>query len=197
LQLSAYNGWENKFTWLLHLHLSSEQALMQEITGLVAEVPDEKTAGWRLSMWVKMVLENWLKGFVGREWSQYDAMRLLIWDLVGSVLAYADWDVLVRLLTGEHVQTDNLFTLTLSQYVPGCPEWHEQFTMLLLVAPSVYACADALKDWMREMVDAWMDSPSARFQPGSSVTGLVFCLLANTYEVIDWQHVARAFRPGY
>jgi hypothetical protein len=197
MQLSPYNGWENKFTWLLHLHLSNEQGLMQEVSHLVAAAPGEEVVGWRLAMWVKMALENWLRGFLGREWSQYDAMQLLIWDLVGSALAYADWDVLVRLLAGERITTDNLFTLTLYQYILGSPEWHEQFTMLLLAAPSVYACADALKDWMREMVDSWMDSPSARFQGSSVVGGLVFCLLANTYEVICWQHVARAFQPGY
>ncbi len=30
-----YNGWENKFTWLMHLHLSNEERLMDEITHLV------------------------------------------------------------------------------------------------------------------------------------------------------------------
>ncbi len=32
MELSEYNGWENKFTWLVHLHLSSEEHLMQEIS---------------------------------------------------------------------------------------------------------------------------------------------------------------------
>jgi hypothetical protein len=196
MQLSAYNGWENRFTWLMHLHLSSEQGLMLEITDLVATVPGDEVAGWRLAMWVKTALENWLRGFVGRAWSHYDVMQLLIWDLVGTALAYSDWGVLVRLLIGENVSTDNLFTLTLYQYILGYPEWQEQFSALLQVAPGIYACADALKDWLREMVDTWMDTPSARFQLGSPVVGLVFCLLANTYEVICWQHVARAFRPG-
>ena len=90
MQLSAYNGWENRFTWLMHLHLSSEQGLMQEITDLVAAAPGDEVAGWRLAIWVKMALENWLRGFVGRAWSQYDVMQLLIWDLVGSALAYSD-----------------------------------------------------------------------------------------------------------
>jgi hypothetical protein len=30
MELSEYNGWENKFTWLVHLHLSSEEHLMQD-----------------------------------------------------------------------------------------------------------------------------------------------------------------------
>src|SRR5579885_2177921 len=193
LQLSAYNGWENKFTWLLHLHLSSGQALMQEITGLVAEVPDEKTAGWRLSMWVKVVLENWYTGSAGRDWSLDDAMRLLASDLVGSALAYADWDVLVRLLVGETITTDNLFTLTLYQGILSCPEWQQQFSVLLHLSASVYACADLLKDWMREMLDTWLDMPSARFRQGFPFAMLVSGLLANTFEVICWQHVVQAF----
>ena len=148
-------------------------------------------------MWVKMTLENWLRGFLGREWSQYDAMQLLIWDLVGAALAYANWDVLVRLLVGESINTDNLFTVTLYQCILGSPEWQEQFSALVQAAPNIFACADALKDWLREAIDTWMDLPSARFQRESPARVLVFGLLTNTYEVICWQHVARAFRPGY
>ncbi len=197
MQLSSHNGWENKFTWAMHLHLSNEQGLMQEVMELVSEVPNEKIAGWRLEMWVKMTLENWLTGFSERDGTNDDAMQLLAWDLVGSVLAYADWDILVRLLVGETITTDNLFTLTLSQCIMSCSEWQQQFSLLLHITSSVYACADALKDWLREMLDTWMDMPSARFQRGSPVAVMVSSLLANTYGVIYWRHVARAFRPEY
>lgn len=193
MQLSAYNGWENKFTWLVHLHLSNEQALIQEIEGLVADAANDVAAGWRLQMWVKMALENWYTGYAGRDWPQDDTMRLLASDLVGSALAYADWDALVRLLVGETITTDNLFTLTLYQGILSCPEWQQQFSVLLHLSASVYACADLLKDWMREMLDTWVDMPSVRFQRGSPFAALVSGLLANTYEVIYWQHVARAF----
>jgi hypothetical protein len=33
MELREYNGWENKFTWLVHLRLSSEERLMQEWHG--------------------------------------------------------------------------------------------------------------------------------------------------------------------
>ncbi len=197
MQLSEYNGWENKFTWLLHLHLSNEQGLMQTVTELVAALPDEQVAGWRLAMWVKIMLENWLTNFAGRNWSADDAMQLLVWDMVGSALAYADWDVLVRLLMGERVETENLFTMTLYQSMLSCPEWQEQCAVLLHVTASVYSCADVLKAWVKETVDTWMDTTSARYQRGSPVTALVSGLLANTCEVTCWQHVARAFRVGY
>lgn len=98
---------------------------------------------------------------------------------------------------GERVETDNLFTVTLYQSMLSCPEWQEQFAVLLQVSASVYTCADVLKVWVKETVDTWMDTPSARCQRGSPVTALVSGLLANVYEVICWQHVARAFRVGY
>ena len=48
MHLSDYNGWENKFTWLVHLHLSNEERLMNEITDLVAGEPNE---GLRVGWW--------------------------------------------------------------------------------------------------------------------------------------------------
>lgn len=197
MQLSDHNGWENKFTWVVHLHLSNEQGLMQEVTDLVAEVLDEKVAGWRLEMWLKMALENWLTGFCGRTWAHDEAMHLLVWDVVGSALAYTDWDILVRLLVGEAVTTENLFTSTLYQSIMSYAEWQHLFSVLLPVTPSVSVCADVLKDSLRQMFDAWMEVPSPSLQRGSSVGVLVSGLLATTYEVICWHHIARAFRPGH
>ncbi len=129
MHLSPHNGWENKFTWAMHLHLSNEQGLMHEITVLVSEVPNEQIAGWRLEMWVKMAQEYWLSDGSSRDGVSDDAMRLLAWDLVGLALAYADWDVLVRLLVGETITTDNLFTVTLSQCIMSYPEWQQQFSL--------------------------------------------------------------------
>jgi len=31
MQFSTYNGWENKFTWLVHLHLSNEFELANDM----------------------------------------------------------------------------------------------------------------------------------------------------------------------
>src|ERR1700687_4342271 len=113
MQLSPHNGWENKFTWALHLHLSNEQGLMQEITALVTGEPNNGPAGRLVEMWVKIALSNWVTHFPGRNRLPDESMRLLVWDLVGSALAYADWDILVRLLMGEQLADGNLFTWTL------------------------------------------------------------------------------------
>src|SRR5713226_3055067 len=101
MEVDTYNGWENKFTWLVHLHLSNEERLMNEITALVASEPNESPAGRLLEMWVKIALTNWLTCFPGRNKQHDEEMRLLAWDLVGSALAYADWIALVALLSGE------------------------------------------------------------------------------------------------
>jgi hypothetical protein len=37
-----YNGWENKFTWLVHLHLSDEQVLSLEIAQVIAGEPNDQ-----------------------------------------------------------------------------------------------------------------------------------------------------------
>jgi hypothetical protein len=59
MELSGYNGWENKFTWLVHLHLSSEEHLMHEITSLVADAPIGYPVGKLVEKWVREALTNW------------------------------------------------------------------------------------------------------------------------------------------
>ena len=82
-----YNGWENRFTWLVHLHLSNEQALFLEIAHLVECEANDGAAGRLIEMWVRLSITNWMSRFPGRNRS-YDAyMGLLVWDLLGSVLA--------------------------------------------------------------------------------------------------------------
>jgi hypothetical protein len=113
MEVESYNGWENKFTWLVHLHLSNEQAVIQEIMALVARQPDDREAGRLIEMWVKGALFTCLTGVAGRVFLSDEFLRLLAWDLAGSALAYADWDGLVALLTGCRQESENLFTLTL------------------------------------------------------------------------------------
>ncbi len=108
-----YNGWENKFTWLVHLHLSNDYHLMNEIAALVASEPNDGSAGRLVEMWIKVALTNWLTCFPGRNKQHDEEMRLFAWDLLGSALAYASWDDLVALLIGAAQTSDNLFTMTL------------------------------------------------------------------------------------
>jgi hypothetical protein len=107
-----YNGWENKFTWLVHLHLSNEQALFLEIAQLVANEPNNGPAGRLIEMWVRLSITNWMNRFPGRNHSHDANIGLLVWDLLDSALAYTEWIDLVTLLTGGEV-ISNMFKMTL------------------------------------------------------------------------------------
>jgi hypothetical protein len=196
MEVESYNGWENKFTWLVHLHLSNEQALMQEIMALVVREPDDRMAGRLIEMWVKGALFNCLTGAAGRA-SLYDGfMRLLVWDLAGSALAYADWDGLVALLTGRGQASGNLFTLTLYRFIMSDDGLQAIMQEMLGAVPDVYTCTDAMKDWFREQLDTLFDGVEVVPQP-TVIVALIAELLQNTYTLVAWEHVARAFRPGY
>ena len=193
----TYNGWENKFTWLVHLHLSNEASLMNEKTALVAGEPNEAPAGRLVEMWVKSALMNWSTCFPGRNRYYDGSLRLLIWDMVSSALAEASWDVLVALLAGETVASANLFTWSLYRCILNDHQLQQPIRVLMRDAPDAYACADALKEWFRVQVDAWIDLPASRRQRSLPISVLVYSLIQNTYTVIYWEHVAEAFRPGY
>src|SRR5207248_829886 len=113
VQLPSHNGWENKFTWLVHLHLSNEESLMNESIVLVASEPNDAPAGRLVEMWVRNALMSWCTRFPGRRMLHDESMRLLAWDMVGTSLAYADWDALVSVLLGEATGCENVFTMTL------------------------------------------------------------------------------------
>jgi len=197
MELREYNGWENKFTWLVHLHLSSEEHLMHEVTFLVAARPIGYPAGKLVEQWVREGLTNW-QMHVPDSYRAYDgSLRLLAWDLVGSALAYADWDILVRLLRGETVASDNLFTWSLYRTIMKDSHLHQPVGTLMNEAPHVYACADALKDWFEGQVNAWIDVSAVRRQHNATISAVVYNLIQSAYEVINWGHVARAFGEGY
>src|SRR5690348_16020960 len=195
MELSEYNGWENRFTWLMHLHLSSEQGLMQEVAALVTTVSNNRKAGKLLATWVKTTIFNWMCSHPDRD-SRFDEnMGLLAWDLAGSALAYADWDELLALLAGRVKKSKNLFTVTLSHFIlsdgrllAAVQEMREAFS-------NVYECADAVKGWFTEQVDVLFNGGDG--VPQATFSALVNELIQNTYAVIAWPHVARAFRPGY
>ena len=60
LRNREYNGWENRWTWLVHLHLSNEQALFLEIAQLVASEPDDVLAGLLVEAWVRSAITSWM-----------------------------------------------------------------------------------------------------------------------------------------
>jgi hypothetical protein len=196
MEVESYNGWENKWTWLAHLHLCDEQAVMQDIMALVACEPDDRMAGRLIEMWVKGALSNYLTGTAGRAFLSDGSLRLLAWDLTGSALAYADWDGLVALLTGRGQASENLFTLTFYHFIMSNVGLRAIIQEMLRMVPDVYVCADVMKDWFQEQLDTLFHDVEVVPQQ-QVIVALVAELLQNTYMLIAWEHVARAFRPGY
>ncbi len=196
MELSEYNGWENKFTWLVHLHLSNEQTLMQEVTALVASVSGNRAAGRVLETWVKAKLFQWLSVHPGRETSFDMHMRSFAWDMTGTALAYADWDGLVALLTGRVKKSNNPFTLTLYHFILSDEQLLAFIQEMVQAFPRKYECADTMQGWFRDEVDTlfqWREN----FPQQTGMSALVNELLQQTYKVVAWEHVARAFRPEY
>jgi len=176
MDLSDYNGWENKFTWLVHLHLSSEERLMHEMVSLVADTPIGYPVGKLVEKWVREALTNWQMNVPDR-YRLYDGyLRLLAWDLVGSALAYADWDLLVRLLTGETITNDNLFTWSLYRSILNDSHLHQPVGVLMNEAPDAYTCADTLKDWFEAQINAWIDTSAIRRQRNAVISMVVYTL---------------------
>ena len=197
MQWSDYNGWENKFTWLVHLHLSSEQGMMQEMVDLVARTSDDRTAGLHVKWWVEDMVNGWVMGFPHREMSFDAYIRLLAWDVIGTALAYADWDRLVKLFIGQEITSENPFTWTLYRRLVTVAEFQQPVSALLHTASSLYAGADALHEWFRETIDVWFNAALSQRQQSPAVLMLVHNLIQNIYGVVCWEHVARAFRAGY
>ena len=195
MELIEYNGWENKFTWLMHLHLSNEQALMQGITVLVASTPRNRAAGRLVETWVKASLFNWLCAAPTRDTSIDGNMRLLAWDLAGSALAYTDWDVLVKLLAGQVKKSKDVFTMALFRFIASDGQLQALIQEMVQAYPNTYQCADTMHYWFHEQTDMLFDGPDVLPQPG--MAALVHELLETTYQVVAWEHVARAFRPEY
>ncbi len=197
MEWSEYNGWENKFTWLVHLHLSSEQGMMQEMVDLVARTMDDRAAGRLVERWVQAGVNGWVTGFPHRDTSSDAYIRLLAWDVVGTALAYADWDVLVKLLVGQNMRCDNPFTWTLHRSMTTVAEFEQPVSALLQTASSLYAGADTLHEWFRETIDVWFNAALPQRQQSPAVLMLVHNLFQDVDGVVAWEHVARAFRPGY
>ena len=170
---------------------------MNEITELVAHEPNDGPAGRLVEMWVKLALDHWLTRFPGRNKQHDESLLLFVWDLAESALAYADWIGLVALLVGEAHTNDNLFTMTINRNILTDRHFQQAVRRLVHEASHLYAGADSVKDWFEVQVDAWVDASAIHRRKNASISRLVSDLIQNTYSVIAWEHVARAFRPDY
>ncbi len=190
-----YNGWENKFTWLVHLHLSNERALFLEIAQLVGRAPNDTHAGRLVEMWVKVAITNWMIRFTHRNRSHDASIGLLIWDLLGSALEQTAWHDLVALLTGGEV-ISTLFTMTLLRCIQHSQLLHIHIDGVLRDASSADA-AESLQVWFEALLVDWVDKMALGHHVDAQITHPFDGLMQNVYGLIFWEHVARAFRKGY
>ncbi len=197
MQLDEYNGWENMFTWLIDMHLSNDASLMNEITEQIEHAIDENNAGIIIEMWVKKSITDWLTFFTGRNKTHDEEMRLLAWDLLQSALAYADWESLVAMLVSGVETSDNLFSLTLYTSILNNAQLHQDIGIRIENASSIYAGADTVKGWFESQLDTWISTSAARRHQNSPMSTLARELIKDTYTLIYWGHVARAFRPDW
>jgi hypothetical protein len=89
-----------------------------------------------------------------------------------------------------------VLTMMLHHRIWQAPQLHSYIAMLLRHATSLVA-ADVLEAWFEALLAEWIDQ-AARRRPGeTSVTMLFSGLLYKIYDLLVWEHVARAFRPGH
>src|SRR5260370_4928368 len=125
--------------------MSNELEVANEMAELVAQEPNAVPAGRLVEMWVKVAVENWIAAFAGRNRQYDESLRLFVWDLLRSALAYADWDALVGLLTSEGETSENLFTWTLYRTIMDDSQLQQNVGILVSEAQSIYAALDAVK----------------------------------------------------
>jgi hypothetical protein len=192
---SDYTGWENKLTWLVHLHLSNELTLFLEIGQLVACESNDGPAGHLIEMWVRVSITNWINRFPGRNRSHDASIGLLEWDLFGTILGYIEWNELITLLTGNEV-VSNAFTMTLMRCIQQSRLLHTHIEVVLVDASSVYTSAGVLKAWFEALLADWVDKMVIGRNVDVQMTRVFETLTQGVYGLIFWEHMAGAFRPS-
>jgi hypothetical protein len=111
---TTYNGWTNRSTWLVNLHLSNDQATYNELRGWIArKLPVATLAGraaWteqtapgtdeasrkrlaleRARYELSLEVDAYVRAMVETDDATDDPASLLANDLIGTALAHVDW----------------------------------------------------------------------------------------------------------
>lgn len=105
MSTDTYNGWTNRSTWLVNLHLTNDQGLYNEVRELlaheydVARVParvwgivdDHAWKTSRAADALKDHVEDMLAPNAGVSGMHDDPSDLLAADLIGTALAHVEW----------------------------------------------------------------------------------------------------------
>ena len=122
---------------------------------------------------------------------------MLAWERLRSALAYVEWVQLVELLGSGGPAEAGLLKMTVYRSILENSHLQEQAGTVLRHASSFYDGADLVKDWYEVQLDTWIETSSARLRKHAPCSELFGRLIQNVYGLIAWEHVARAFRPGY
>jgi hypothetical protein len=92
MQSDTFNGWPNRETWALHLHLTNDEALYRHILSLAADAGDIHA----LAEMIRNQVQEWRLDV--RDGNPLpDTLRMLV-DEVGSAWR-VDWDAVARPFT--------------------------------------------------------------------------------------------------
>lgn len=81
-----------------------------------------------------------------------------------------------------------MFTWQVYTCLSSYPETYDTARMLVASSASLFQAEDALREWVREMVEEWFDQC-----PESAFKVLIASVLQNALGQVDWAHVTRAF----
>lgn len=96
LKDQRYNGWSNRSTWAVNLHLSNDQDLAERITELVVialHVPEEEDAAIHLAYEIENKVKEWMEETMERSgWDTgRDSLKSLGIDLLRASLSQVQW----------------------------------------------------------------------------------------------------------
>lgn len=120
-----YEGWENKFTWAMALHLANEQYLYNWATSIVSKSKTDFAAGDHLRAEVERMINRWI--VYGRQ----HEVELLVSQLTGDAIAFTEWGDVVKRLAGmddKVLEVGNPFTDSIVQFYLA----HEEHQQALL-----------------------------------------------------------------
>jgi hypothetical protein len=126
----------------------------------------------------------------------YDAsIGLLVWGLLGSILARFEWHDLVTALAGGEV-ISTLFTMTLLRCIQQSQLSYTHIAAVLHDASKVNTVAELLKAWFEALLADWVDKSALGHRVDAQITQVFGSFIQNTYGLIFWEHVARGFRAN-
>ncbi len=172
VEFGPYNNWPNEFTWSAFTHITDNH--LERVM-------------------VMKGVQHWLTFMMRGLFSMNtrDTFReLLMREWIGTVLDWMEWSMILEALRGPVPQVSNLDEIALAyfQTIPGV--WQT-------IVSGIRSPLDqdlALKNWVRDGVITWVETPDARLKVNSPINILVNACFTIALASIDWQHLEEALK---